>query len=117
MTLSDIYATLQSDSGPAKPAAADRIRQEAWRSPVAFTDFLRSVPLNETCALFEVYAVLLQDSQHFSEILLSELTRLLESAKGLASTAAGLFFLERSSPGAGSVAHSGSQAVRSGSRA
>jgi hypothetical protein len=81
MTLSDIYTTLQSDSGPAKPDAADRIRQEAWQSPVAFTDFLHSVPLNETCALFEVYEVLLQDSQHFSGILMSELTRLLESAK------------------------------------
>jgi len=81
MTLSDIYATLQSDSGPAKPDAADRIRQEAWQSPVAFTDFLRSVPLNETCALFEIYEVLLQDSQHFSGILMSELTRLLQSAK------------------------------------
>jgi len=81
MTLSDIYATLQADSGPAKPDAADRIRQEAWQSPVAFTNFLRSVPLDETCALFEVYEVLLQDSRHFSEILMSELTRLLKSAK------------------------------------
>lgn len=81
MTLADIYAAVQSEGGPAKSDLADLIRQEALRSPVAFASFLRNVPLNDACALFEVYEVLLQDSKRFSEVLMSELTRLLKIAE------------------------------------
>lgn len=81
MALADIYAALQSGQGAARADVADLMRQEALRSPVAFATFLRGVALNDACALFEVYEILLQDSQRFSAILTSELARLLHAAK------------------------------------
>jgi HEAT repeats len=80
--LRDLYASIQQGSGPVEGGAADAVRSAASSSRSAFVQFLASVPLDRTCVLFEIYEVLIQDSDRHFAVLLGELKRLLVRAHG-----------------------------------
>ena len=81
-SISEIYAALQSiESGPAPPELAQSLRNLASSEPDAFCKFLKTVALDESCVLFEVYESLFSDPDVHKSILASELERLLEHAK------------------------------------
>ena len=86
--LSDLYARLQQSDGDARAEAAAAWRSHAESDLGGLAAFLPTVPLDGSCALFEVYEALSELDARPAEFFVGELERLISAASATPSNRA-----------------------------